>query len=84
MAAAAAPATTRSSLDNPEVNALIEQAKALAASFSDTQLSIANAETNFEQKIGAFNEVEPATAFTPRQAPHHVASEVEAQLVSVT
>ncbi|OCB88534.1 hypothetical protein A7U60_g4349 [Sanghuangporus baumii] len=72
--------TTRSSLDNPEFNALVEQAKSLVAAFSSTPLSIANAETNFEQKISAFNEIEPATAFTPRQAPHHVASEVEAQL----
>ncbi|EJC98205.1 uncharacterized protein FOMMEDRAFT_171151 [Fomitiporia mediterranea MF3/22] len=73
-------AVARSSLDNPELNDQIEKAKTLVASFASKPLSIADAEGKFSQKISAFNEIEPATAFTPRHAPQHVSAEVEAQL----
>ena len=63
-------------------HAHIDKAKAVIEKIKATSLSIIQARTNFEKKIGEFNEIEPATAFTPRQVPSHIASEVEVQLVS--
>lgn len=77
----AAATGTRSSLDNIESNANIDRAKAVVEKINSTPLSIVQAKANFEKKISEFNEVEPATAFTPRQVPSHIASEVEAQIV---
>ena len=78
----AATTGTRSSLDNIESNAHIDRAKAVIEKIKTTPFSIIQARTNFEKKITEFSEVEPATAFTPRQVPSHIASEVEAQIVS--
>lgn len=78
----AATTGTRSSLDNLESNAHIDKAKAVIERIKATPLSIIQARGNFEKKISEFNEVEPATAFTPRQIPSHIVSEVEAQIVS--
>lgn len=71
----------RSSLDGKESNTHIDRAKLLTERINAAPLNIVKAKAEFEKKINEFNEVEPATAFTPRQLPSHIASEVEAQLV---
>ena len=75
---------TRSSLDNVESNAHLDKAKDVIEKLNSTPLSIVQAKSNFEKKINEFNEVEPATAFTPRQLPSHIANEVAAQIVGKT
>ncbi|KAH8106541.1 hypothetical protein DFH11DRAFT_1236219 [Phellopilus nigrolimitatus] len=71
---------TRPSLDNAESNVHIDRASTIIDKFSKTPLNIVQAKTNFEQKISAFNDIDPATAFTPRQHPSHIANEVDAQI----
>ncbi|KAI5118490.1 hypothetical protein M0805_003522 [Coniferiporia weirii] len=70
----------RPSLDNAESNVHIEKAKSIIDSFNNGTLNITQAKVNFEKKINEFNEIDPATAFTPRQHPFHIASEVDAQV----
>ncbi|THH03412.1 hypothetical protein EW145_g6274 [Phellinidium pouzarii] len=70
----------RPSLDNVESNIHIDKAKSIVDRFNNSSLNIVQAKANFEKKISEFNDIDPATAFTPRQHPSHIANEVDAQI----
>lgn len=72
----------RPSLDNAESNIHIDKAAAVANRLKSASLNIVAAQSNFDQKIHEFHDIDPTSSISARQVPSDITNEVEAQLVS--